>query len=120
LLREKLNSAFKKISQYEEYLANRLRCVLKQMNHIKLFQADENIRIFPTIAYKVSGMHSKRVCHYLATHYSLHLEFCHFYELHLNEKLAANENGGLIRAGISPYNTEEEIDRLIHALAKLN
>lgn len=120
LLREKLNSAFKKISQYEEYLANRLRRALNQMNHIKLFQADENIRKTPTIAFKVSGMHAKSVCHYLATHYSLHLESGHFYAPYLIEKLAANENGGLIRAGISPYNTEEEIDRLIHALAKLN
>src|SRR5699024_2078090 len=65
-----------------------------------------------------SGMHAKSVCHYLATHYSLHLESGHFYAPYLIEKLAANENGGLIRAGISPYNTEEEIDRLIHALAK--
>src|SRR5699024_12101786 len=40
LLREKLNSAFKKISQYEEYIANRLRRALKQMNHIKLLQDD--------------------------------------------------------------------------------
>lgn len=119
LLREKLNSAFKKILQYEDYLANHLRNALNNIDYITLFQADEHIRKTPTIAFKVNGMHAQEVCHYLANEYSLHLEYGNFYAQTLVNKLEANEDGGLIRAGIAPYNTVEEIDRLIEAITKL-
>lgn len=119
LLREKLNSAFKKISLHEDSLANRLRNALTQMKHVTIFQADEQVRKTPTIAFKIREMNAKEVCHYLATNYSLHLEYGHFYAQCLIEKLAATEDGGLVRVGISPYNTNEEIDRLIDAISKL-
>lgn len=120
LLREQLNSAFKKIASYENKLANRLREGLQQINHVTLYQADETVFKTPTIAFKVDGMNAKGVCHYLAEHYSLHLEHGDFYAQTLVERLDAVEKGGLVRAGISPYNTVEEIDRLIEAIEHLH
>lgn len=119
LLREKLNSAYKKISAYEDKLADRLREGLQQFNHVTLYQASGTVFKTPTVAFKVSGMDSKGVCHYLAEHYSLHLEYGDFYAQTLVERLEATEQGGLVRAGISPYNTLEEIDRLIEAIHHL-
>lgn len=119
LLREKLNSAYKQIMLYEDHLAKRLRDGLEKIEHIILYQADEQVFKTPTIAFKVIGMDSKLVCHYLATHYSLHLEYGDFYAKRLVEKLAVADKGGLVRAGIAPYNTVEEIDRLIEALQHL-
>ena len=119
LLREKLNSAYKKITEYENHLANRLRNGLANIDHVTLYQANEQVFKTPTVAFKVTGMDAKVVCHYLTTHYSLHLEYGDFYAKILVERLEANTQGGLIRAGISPYNTEEEIDRLIEALQQL-
>lgn len=119
LLREKLQSAYKQISTYENYLAERLTKGLEKIDHITLYQPGENVFKTPTIAFKVSGMDSKVVCHYLATHYSLHLEYGNFYAKRLIEKLEVADNGGLVRAGIAPYNTVEEIDRLVEALQNL-
>lgn len=119
LLREKLNSAFKKISKYENYLADLLRDGLNQIDEVTLYQADESIHKTPTVAFKVRNMHAKQVCDYLATQYSLHLEYGDFYATCLINKLNAKEDGGLIRAGIAPYNTEEEVNRLIEAISNL-
>lgn len=120
LLREQLNSAYKRIVEYENELANRLREGLATMDHITLYQADVDVFKTPTIAFKVTGMDAQVVCHYLSTHYSLHLEYGNFYANNLVERLGADEGGGLVRAGIAPYNTVEEIDRLIAALQDLH
>lgn len=120
LLREQLNSAYKKIVSYEETLANRLREGLQQIEHVSLYQADDSVMKTPTVAFKVNGMNAKGVCHYLAEHYSLHLEYGDFYAQTLVERLQAAGDGGLVRAGISPYNTAEEIDRLLKAISNLH
>lgn len=118
-LREKLNDAYKRIFEYEQSLATRLREGLERIEHITLYQAGEDVIKTPIIAFKVAGMNSKVVCHYLMSNYSLHLESGNFYAKSLIERLGAEEQGGLVRAGIAPYNTEEEIDRLIEAIQNI-
>lgn len=118
-LREQLNDAFKRIFEYEQFLANRLREGLEKIEHITLYQADKDVFKTPTVAFKVAGMNSRVVCDYLMRNYSLHLESGDFYAKSLIERLGAEEQGGLVRAGIAPYNTEEEIDRLIEALQNI-
>ena len=43
----------------------------------------------------------------------------HFYAVRVLEVLGLVEHGGLLRVGISIYNTREEIDRLLTALETL-
>jgi selenocysteine lyase/cysteine desulfurase len=40
----------------------------------------------------------------------------HFYAIRLVERLGLLDHGGLVRIGISPYNSARELDRLIEAL----
>lgn len=119
LLRERLISAYKKMTEYEEYLADHLREGLASLKHVTLHQAGDDVFKTPTIAFTVNGMEAKLVCHHLAQNHALHLEYGDFYAMTLVEKLNI-KNGGLVRAGIAPYNTLEEIDRLIQAVAELN
>jgi|SRR5690625_80794 len=118
LLREKIKSAYHKISLYEAYLAERLRKGLAKINFITLYQANEDVLKTPTVAFRVHGMEAKLACHYLAQDYAIHLEYGNFYAKTLMEKLGV-PNGEVIRAGIAPYNTVEEIDKLIQAVADL-
>src|SRR5699024_1169300 len=118
LLREQLDSAYRKMEQYEEYLANRLRAALAEMDHVILYQASQTVKKTPTVAFQVKEMDAAKVCTYLQEEYGLHLEYGDFYAMTLVEKLKVN-HGGLIRAGIAPYNTIGEIDRLILAINEL-
>lgn len=118
LLREQLDSAYRKMSQYEDFLANRLRSSFAEMDHVILHQAGANTDKTPTVAFQVEGMEAEKVCSYLQNKYALHLEYGNFYAKTLVEKLDV-KNGGLVRAGIAPYNTVEEIDRLIEAVKEI-
>lgn len=118
LLREQLDSAYRKMTQYEDYLANRLRSSFAEMDHVILHQAGEHVNKTPTVAFQVKGMEAEDVCTYLQEKYALHLEYGNFYAKTLVEKLNV-KNGGLVRAGIAPYNTVEEIDRLIEAVKEI-
>lgn len=118
LLREQLISAYEKMEGYEHFLAERLRKGLAAYKQVTLYQADATIRKTPTVAFHIRGKHPKAVCEFLVDKYALHLEYGDFYAKTLVEKITEHE-GGLIRAGIAPYNTIEEIDRLIEAVATL-
>lgn len=118
LIREQLVSAYKKMEAYENFLADHLRKALAEFEHVNLYQAGSDILKTPTIAFQVQNMEAKLVCHHLAQKYALHLEYGDFYATTLLRKLNV-KHGGLVRAGIAPYNTVEEINRLIEAVKKL-
>lgn len=118
LLREKLVSAYKKMQSYENYLADHLRKSLAELEHVKVYQAGADVPKTPMIAFHIENMEAKLVCHHLAQNYALHLEYGDFYAMTLVKKLNV-KHGALIRAGIAPYNTLEEINRLINALKEL-
>jgi selenocysteine lyase/cysteine desulfurase len=42
-----------------------------------------------------------------------------FYATTVIDRLGLRDSGGIVRVGMAPYNTEEEVDRLIAAVAAL-
>jgi selenocysteine lyase/cysteine desulfurase len=42
-----------------------------------------------------------------------------FYATTLAERLGIVDSGGVVRAGLAPYNTEREVERFIEALERL-
>lgn len=115
VLREQILSAYKKMEPYEYYLAERLRQGLKEIDYVTLHQASDDVAKTPTVSFQVDRLEANDVCQQLARKHALYLEYGDFYAQTLVEKMDV-DRGGLIRAGIAPYNTEEEIDRLIYAL----
>lgn len=118
LLREQLTSAYEKIMHYENYLADRLRTGLEKLEGVTLFQADTSTTRTPTFAFQVAGMEAKMVCYHLAQDHALHLEYGNFESPKLIKKLTGMDED-IVRAGLVLYNTEEEVDRLLHAIEQL-
>ncbi|HLS65998.1 MAG TPA: cysteine desulfurase-like protein [Pseudogracilibacillus sp.] len=119
ILREQILSAYEKMERYEHYLAERLRQGLQTIDYVMLHQANDNVKKTPTVSFQVDRLEAKDVCQQLARKYALHLEYGDFYAQTLVEKMGL-DRGGLIRAGIAPYNTVEEIDRLIEAVQQID
>jgi selenocysteine lyase/cysteine desulfurase len=69
----------------------------------------------PTISFDIKGIHPENVCKGLGEQ-GIFAWDGHFYGIRPTEILGYLEKGGVTRVGVSVYNTEEEADRLIHAV----
>lgn len=117
--REKILSGYQEIEKHENRLAARLREGLGAIEKVTLWQAAEDIPKTPTIAFQVSGYEPSEVCVILAEEHSIFTAAGHFYASTLGDVLDVNKTGGWVRAGLAPYNSEEEVERFIHAIASL-
>jgi selenocysteine lyase/cysteine desulfurase len=64
----------------------------------------------------LAGIDSERVYKFLAER-SVNAPAGNFYAIECSRHLGLGDDGA-IRAGLAPYNTEEEIDRLLEGLAE--
>ncbi len=118
-LRERIVSAFARIEEYENRLAERIRVALAEMPHVRLYQAPAGVKKTPTIAFRVDGLKPAEVCQYIADEHSVFIAEGDFYASSLAINLGVRESGGWVRAGMAPYNTEEEVERFIVGMTQL-
>ncbi|MCP8970793.1 cysteine desulfurase-like protein [Ectobacillus ponti] len=114
--RERLYSAFRRIEAYENQLAQKLRQALAELPQVQVYQAPEDTAKTPTVAFRIKQAPPEEVCRWMAENHSIFIASGDFYASTLAEKLGIGQNGGWIRAGLAPYSTEAEIDRLIAAV----
>jgi cysteine desulfurase family protein (TIGR01976 family) len=116
--RERLTSAMSTIEEYEEGLAAKFRAKLRDLPGVKLYAAPDGIRKTPTIAFRVEGHSTDEVCVRMLEH-GFFVAAGDFYASTLAERLGIVNSGGFVRAGLAPYNTEEEVERFVEALGSL-
>lgn len=117
--RERILSGLETIESYENRLAARLRDGLRGLSKVTLFEAAADVPKTPTIAFQIEGADPVEVCKIMAEEHSIFIAAGHFYASTLADRLDINKTGGWIRAGLAPYNTEEEVDRLLAAVSAL-
>jgi cysteine desulfurase family protein (TIGR01976 family) len=113
--REKLMSAMEAIEEHEADLAATFRAGLGDLPRVELYAAPDGVRKTPTVAFRVQGHTTEEVCARMLEH-GFFIAAGDFYASTLAEKLGIGDSGGFIRAGLAPYNTEEEVERFIEAL----
>jgi cysteine desulfurase family protein (TIGR01976 family) len=116
--REKLASAMQTIEEYEAGLAETFRTALRDLPGIKLYAAPDGIRKTPTIAFRVEGCSTNEVCVRMLQH-GYFIAAGDFYASTIAERLGIKDSGGFVRAGLAPYNTQEEIDGFVTELEGL-
>jgi cysteine desulfurase family protein (TIGR01976 family) len=116
--REKLASAMQTIEEYEAGLAENLRTALRDLPGVKLYAAPDGIRKTPTIAFRVEGCSTNEVCVRMLQH-GYFIAAGDFYASTIAERLGIKDSGGFVRAGLAPYNTQEEIDGFVTELEGL-
>ena len=72
----------------------------------------------PTIAFRLAGYTPQAVAEHLASR-AIYVWHGNYYAMNLTESLGVEDKGGMVRVGLTHYNTRDEVDRLIAALREL-
>jgi cysteine desulfurase family protein (TIGR01976 family) len=116
-LRDRLVSGMRAVEEYEADLAARCRAALREIPGLELYAAPDDVRKTPTIAFRIEGRTPREFCEHMVEK-GFFVADGHFYASTLARKLGIHDSGGWIRAGLAPYNTEEEIEGFIQSLER--
>ena len=109
-------AGIKAIEAYEEPLAEKLRSELAAIEGVKVYSPPKDVPKTSTVSFTVKGANSNDAARFLAER-GLFVWDGDFYAIHIvNEVLKLTGQGGLVRIGLAPHNTEDEIDRTIKAV----
>jgi cysteine desulfurase family protein (TIGR01976 family) len=112
--RARLQRSMGAVARYESELLDRLATGLRAMPHVRVLGAPE--RSTPTVAFTVPGLRPRQVAAELARQGVCAWDGDHWAR-ELFDALGATEDGGAVGLGLLHYNTAEEVDRLLDAVA---
>ncbi len=116
--RARLIAAMTAASAYERNLGSRLLAGLATIPGLTLYGPPTMEGRVPTFSFTVSGHSPQAIADRLAG-LGIFAWAGHFYAVEAVDRLGLADVGGLVRVGLCHYNTVEEVDRLIAALAEL-
>ena len=118
-LGEQIESAMRSLSGYEHGLAKRYYDGLAGISGVRAWGPgfDSHERA-PTVSITIEGVTAEDAARSLAEK-AIAVWDGHFYAARAVERLGLEEQGGLLRVGISLYNTAEEIDRLLDGIREI-
>ncbi|QQE75342.1 cysteine desulfurase-like protein [Brevibacillus composti] len=118
-LRERIIHGMTRIHAYEEELARHLCEQLSAIPQVTVYgqRFGAGLRA-PTVSFTVAGADSGEVAKRLGEQ-GLFVWGGHFYAMRVVESLGLEKTGGLVRVGISLYNTREEIERVCQCVEEL-
>jgi cysteine desulfurase family protein (TIGR01976 family) len=114
--RERLRRSMAAVAQYEGELFSRLTDGLRSMAHVQVLGSP--IRSTPTVSFTVPRMRPRQVAAELARHGVCAWDG-DYYSRELFDAIGVNDSGGAVRLGLLHYNTVEEVERLLDAVAVL-
>lgn len=104
------------IDAYEEPMATKLRSELRKIEGLTLYGPPEGYNRTSTVTFTIAGKNSHDIAEFMAER-GLFVWDGDFYAIEItNHVLKLAEQGGLLRVGLAPYNTMEDIDRTIQAV----
>ncbi len=116
--RDRIRSAFTAIGVHERDLAQRFLDGIARLPHITLFGRDVTDGRTPTFAVSIDGTHPDAVAETLGDR-GIFVWSGDYYAVEVMRRLGVADEGGLVRIGFAHYNTVEEVDRVVAALAAL-
>ncbi|MFZ0627287.1 MAG: aminotransferase class V-fold PLP-dependent enzyme, partial [Acidimicrobiia bacterium] len=117
--RDRLVSAFGRISRHETVLGTRFIEGISSFPKVSLFGTPEmdGSRV-ATFAISVEGNEPDQVAGRFASS-GIYVWSGHYYAVNVMDRLGRLEDGGLIRIGFVHYNTVEEVDRALEVLESI-
>ena len=106
------------MERYEQPLAEKMIEELSSLSKVKVYGPPAGHPRTSTVSFTIEGTPAERVAEMLGEK-GIFVWDGHFYAIRLVEKLGIMDKGGLVRVGLSPYNTANEIDRLLEEVKQI-
>ena len=106
------------IEVYEQPLARHLIEQLSGMRGVTVYGPPEGHPRTSTVSFTLEGFTAPEVARALGRQ-GLFVWDGDFFAVRLVELLGLADRGGLVRVGLAPYNTADEVDRVVHAVGDL-
>ena len=106
------------IEEYEKPMAKRLIEGLMQIRGVKVYGPPIDGPRTSTVSFTLEGKTPKEVASDLGRR-GIFVWDGDFYATTLVKRLGLAESGGLVRIGLAPYNTPEEVERLLEAIESI-
>jgi len=116
--RKDIISGMLALEDYEKPIAQSLIDELLKIKEVRIYGPPEGHPRTSTVSFIIEGIHSKKVAEVLGEK-GLFVWDGDFYATRLVECLGLVEHGGLVRVGLAPYNTMDEIKRLVSEIKSL-
>jgi cysteine desulfurase family protein (TIGR01976 family) len=119
--RRDLKAALAAIRAYEQGLCQRMVAGLQEIPGLRIYGVTDPARFdgrVPTVSFTLEGFTPNEVARRLDAA-NIFVWDGNFYALAVTERLGLEEQGGLVRVGLVHYNTAEEVDTLLGALADM-
>ncbi|MEI9906687.1 MAG: cysteine desulfurase-like protein [Actinomycetota bacterium] len=110
--REKILFSMHELEKYETALFEYLEAGLKSIQGLKTY--GHALNRTPTTYFSIDGVESAEIYKHLAKE-KVNAPASNFYALEVSRALGLGE-GGAVRAGLAPYSTYEDVDRLVAGL----
>ena len=114
-LREQILKGMRNLDAHETELAGLFRRELQNIKGVQIYNSPEKHPQTPTIALTKDGLSPREMAAHLGD-LGLFVWDGHFYALTLIEKLGLFDSGGVVRVGMAPYNSKEEVHRLLEGI----
>jgi cysteine desulfurase family protein (TIGR01976 family) len=116
--RERVVGGMRTIEALERPLLDRLMQGLSRLERVRVHGPPPGHPRTPTVALTVDGSSAGEVSDRLARE-GIFVWDGDFYASTVIDRLGLRERGGVVRVGLAPYNTEEEVDRLLETLGRI-
>ncbi|NPV70601.1 MAG: cysteine desulfurase-like protein [Firmicutes bacterium] len=116
--RQAVIAGFEAIESHERPLFVELMKGLKSIPGVTVYGLSADDRRTPTVAFRLEGKSPGDVAEYLGAR-GVFVWDGDFYATTLIERLGLADKGGVVRAGVAPYNTLDEVSRLLVAVSDL-
>ncbi|MFO7633178.1 MAG: cysteine desulfurase-like protein [Caldilinea sp.] len=113
--RDKLTEAWRVIGEYEYQLMDRLITGLKAIPRVRIYGLTSRLdwgKRMATVSIRKEGLTPEELATKLADQ-NIFVWNGNFYAVSISERLGVEQSGGLVRIGLTHYNTIDEIDRCL-------
>ncbi len=115
--RSRVAAGMEAIEAIEAPLFRRLVTGIREIPGVRIYGPPEGRPRTPTLAFTLEGSSPSEVARTLAAR-GIFVWDGDFYASTVIDRLGLRRNGGVVRVGMAPYNTAEEVDRLLDALRR--
>ena len=116
--RSRLDGVFSEMERRERALFQRLWAGLSHLTGVRLYGPPPGEDRTPTLSFTVKSLPARQVSSHLADAAGAFLSHGDFYASTVLDRLGLREQG-FVRAGVSIYTTEEEVDRLVDGVESI-